>query len=373
MIKNFKKLEVRYRDDVVGYLIELGREKFAFQYDNMWIEKGFSISPLFLPLSDKVYVSESPYFQGLYGVFSDSLPDGWGELLLNKMLNHEGYNPSKVSPLTKLSLINATGLGGLTYFPCQCEDNSESHFDLDKIALKVEKILVEEGIVSDYDEVYKLGGSSGGARPKVHIKLNDESFIVKFPSSFDPKNIGEKEYKANFVARECGINVPDFLLLPSKICSGYFATKRFDRENNKRVHTISLSSILETTHRIPNLDYKHLFQVINAICGEKNKNRNEAFLRMCFNVLYKNKDDHGKNFSFIYNEEINGYELSPAYDLTPVPSKSEHEMTVNGKGNPTEQDILDLANMMNLKMDYCKSALKKVKDVINANKNKGAE
>lgn len=109
--------------------------------------------------------------------------------------------------------------------------------------------------------------------------------------------MGKEEFMVNSIAKKCSINVTEFKLFDSKLCSGYFGTKRFDRTGIRKVHMISLSSLLETSHRIPNLDYYHLFQVIQNICIDKQE-LYEAFKRMCFNVFYKNRDDHVKIFHF---------------------------------------------------------------------------
>ena len=362
-IRNVKKLVVKYNGTIVGYLAELEDNKIGFQYDDDWVKTGFSISPFSLPLSNKVYLNEKLTFNGLYGVFQDSLPDGWGELLLNRMLSKKGINPNKISPLTKLTLVSGNGLGGLSYEPCQTQGESEIDFDLDEIAKEARQLLEDESIDIDLDKIYNLGGSSGGARPKAHIKLDNDYWIVKFPCIIDPKNIGEQEYKANKLAKECGINVNEFKLFKSKICSGYFGAKRFDRKDGKRVHMISLSSLLETTHKIPNLDYMHLFQVIQNICVDKN-DVIEAYKRMCFNVLYGNKDDHGKNFSFLYDEDKKGYVLSPAYDLTKTSNKLEHEMTVNGNANPNKEDLLNIGKQLKLLTTFCNSIINKILQVI---------
>ena len=223
-IQNVKKLVVKYNSTIVGYLAELEDNKIGFQYDEEWVKTGFSISPFSLPLSNKVYINEKLTFNGLYGVFQDSLPDGWGELLLNRMLSKKGINPNKISPLTKLTLVSGNGLGGLSYEPCQTQGESEIDFDLDEIAKEARQLLEDESIDIDLDKIYNLGGSSGGARPKAHIKLDNDYWIVKFPCIIDPKNIGEQEYKANKLAKECGINVNEFRLFKSKICSGYYKT-----------------------------------------------------------------------------------------------------------------------------------------------------
>ena len=364
MIK-VSKLTCMYNNRIVGYLIEMKNGKVSFQYDDEWIKTGFSISPLSLPLSKVIYTPTKDTLDGLFGVFCDSLPDGWGELLLRRMLAKKGINLDRLSPLTRLSIIGNNGLGALTYVPCQYEVGEKSDYDLDMLATEANKILNSEETKS-LDELYYFGGSSGGARPKAHIVLNEEEWIVKFPSHIDPKNIGELEYKANEIANKCGVKTAEFTLFNSSLNSGYFGSKRFDRNNGKRIHMLSLSSLLETSHRIPNLDYVHLFKVIQKICINQN-DMYEAYRRMCFNVFYKNKDDHGKNFSFIYSEEENGYRLSPAYDLTSLPNKFEHEMTVCGNGNPNISDLLQVAKMFNLKMEYCKSIINEIKQIIEKN------
>jgi serine/threonine-protein kinase HipA len=360
---DIKRVLVKFNNKIVGYLQELDNKQIAFQYDDDWLRYGFSISPLSLPLSSKVYISKSPHFNGLFGVFNDSLPDGWGELLVRRMLAKKGVNFDRLSPLVRLTLISGKGLGGLDYEPMQIENEKQS-VDLDKLALEVKKILDDTDDVVDLDKVFAFGGSSGGARPKAHIKDENGEWIVKFPSSIDPINIGKLEYKANELAKKCGINTNEFKLFPSKIYEGFFGAKRFDRLNDERIHMISLSAILETTHRIPNLDYAHLFQVIQKICVNQ-KDLYEAYRRMSFNVLYKNKDDHGKNFAFLYDEKQNGYVLSPAYDITKTSNKFEHEMTVLGEGNPTEDDLLNFAIEMKLSMKECKEIIQTIKSNIN--------
>ena len=127
---------------------------------------------------------------------------------------------------------------------------------------------------------------------------------------------------------------------------------------------ISLSSLLETTHRLPNLDYGHLLSVIESVSADRENDLYEAFRRACFNVLYKNRDDHGKNFAFLYDEARRGYVLSPAYDLTSTPEKPEHEMTVNHSGTPTEVDLLTLAHDFKLSQKKCREILEGIKTTL---------
>lgn len=362
MIKDIKKVVVKFNDRIVGYLVELENKKIAFQYDDKWIENGFSISPLSLPLSNKIYISNKDQFEGLYGVFWDSIPDGWGELLITRLLSKKGIDFKKLSPLTKLTLINNNGLGGLDYEPYQPLLNNDEKIDLDKISNDVKKILNDEND-ENLEKIYTLGGSSGGARPKAHINIDGEEWIIKFPCKIDSSDIGEKEYKVNSLAKKCGINVNEFKLFPSKECSGYFGAKRFDRKNSRKLHVISLAGMLEVSHKVPNLDYGHMFDLVENINGSKEE-LYECFSRMTFNVLIGNKDDHSKNFSFIYDEGIKKYKLSPAYDLTITNDKYEHEMTVNRNGNPTENDLLCLAKDFNLSKKRCIEIINKIKAIL---------
>ena len=357
------KLTVLYNGSTVGYLAEVENGRIAFQYDENWVRNGFSISPFSLPLKTEIFYNAKHTFGGLFGVFNDSLPDGWGELLVKRMLAQKGVNYDRLSSLTKLALVSGNGLGGLTYEPSPAEKVDNGNVNLDELYIDVQKIFDDEARASDLDKVFSLGGSSGGARPKAHIKFDGEEWIVKFPTKTDPINIGEQEYRANISAQHCGISTAEFKLFPSKICTGYFGSKRFDRSGYKRVHMVSLSALLETTHRIPNLDYMHLFQVVQNICVNKN-DLYEAYKRMCFNVLYGNRDDHGKNFSFLYNEDLGGYKLSPAYDLTKVTDKPEHEMTLLGNGMPTEIDLIAIATEIKLQQRKCLNILEIVKKAI---------
>lgn len=362
-----KRLVVTYNKTIVGFLESLDDHRIAFQYDESWVKDGFSISPFSLPLTDQVYISKSNHFSGLFGVFHDSLPDGWGELLMRRMLLKKGINFDKISALTRLSIVGENGLGGLEYIPSQRDKKTYHDTDLDSLAYEMNAILNDVSNEKDLDHIFMLGGSSGGARPKAHMTIHNTEWIVKFPSSLDPKNIGALEYQANEIAEKVGIVVNEYTPFPSSKYGSFFAAKRFDRDQGIRKHVISLSSLLETSHKVPNLDYSHLFQVIQKICIDQ-KDMIEAFKRMCFNVLYQNKDDHGKNMSFMYDETKKGYTLSPFYDITKTPNKLEHEMTVLGHGKPTEKDLLEIAKAFHISLKTCQEIIDSIKIVIKENK-----
>lgn len=358
---NERKLIVKYNQRIVGYLAELKDNRIAFQYDDEWLETGFSISPISLPLSSNVYINNNPAFDGLYGVFWDTLPDGWGQLLVQRKLLQYHINYDQLSPLQKLALISSNGLGALEYEPTKELSVVTKHYDLDELSHIISTVLNNQSN-DDLDTLYSLGGSSGGARPKAHITLNNQEWIIKFPCLTDSPNIGEEEYNLNMLAQKCGIQTAQCHLFPSKKCTGYFGSLRFDRKDQQKIHTISLCGLLEVSHRMSLLDYGHLLHFTNIICSDKS-NSYEAFRRMCFNVYAQNKDDHGKNFSFIYDEQTHSYWLSPAYDLTPTPHKFEHEMTVNHNGNPQDSDILQVAKDLNLSLTKCTHILNHIKSI----------
>lgn len=351
---NYKYLKVFYNDKLVGTLAKTPDRLVAFEYDNEWLATGFSISPFSLPLQKKVYLPKFEPFEGLFGVFNDSLPDGWGRLLVDRLLLKNKINPSVIDNLNRLAVVQECGMGALTYKPEHKFETQEQGSDFDKLAQECSKILESQNS-DNLDELFKLGGSSGGARPKILTKINNEDWIIKFPSSQDPKNIGEQEYKYSIVAKDCGIKMSETKLFPSKICSGYFGIKRFDRRNGKKVHMVSVSGLLETPHRLPNLDYNILMKLTLELT--KNYQDIEQLYRlMCFNVFAHNRDDHSKNFSFLYDESVKEWNLSPAYDLTHSSSfNGEHATTINGEGkNPSLNDILAVARNIGIKEKHAR-------------------
>ena len=353
-MNKIKSLQVFYNEKKVGTLALMKNNIVAFEYDNEWINNGFSISPFSLPLKKQVFIPKIDPFDGLYGVFSDSLPDGWGRLLVDRMLNSQNINPREISQIDRLAIVGETGMGALSYKPeYNLLEDKDYQEDYDNLALSCKKILNTEHS-ADLDNLFRLGGSSGGARPKILTKIHNEDWIIKFPSSLDDNNIGELEYLYSVCAKKCKIDIPETKLFPSKISSGYFGIKRFDRKKLstgtiRKLHMISVSGLLETSHRIPNLDYNDLMQLTLNLT-KSFEEVEKLFRLMCFNVFSHNRDDHSKNFSFIYNEDLNKWELSPAYDLTYSYSiNGEHATTINGNGvNPSLNDILKVAEKIGL-------------------------
>ena len=351
---NYKYLKVFYNDILVGTLAKTPDRVVAFEYDSDWLNNGFSISPFSLPLIKKVFIPKYDPFGGLFGVFNDSLPDGWGRLLVDRLFLKNKINPNEIDNLNRLAVVQESGMGALTYKPEHRFESKNNIADYDILAQECSKILESQNS-DNLDELFILGGSSGGARPKILTSIDNEDWIIKFPSSSDSKNIGEKEYQYSLCAKDCGINMTETRLFPSKICSGYFGIKRFDRKNGKKIHMISASGLLETSHRLPNLDYNTLMKLTLELTRNY-QDIEQLFRLMCFNVFAHNRDDHSKNFSFLFNDTKKEWHISPAYDLTYSFSfNGEHATTINGEGkNPTLDDILAVAKNIGLKEKFAK-------------------
>lgn len=345
---NYKYLKVFYNNILVGTLAKTPERVVAFEYDSDWLNNGFSISPFSLPLIKKVFIPKYEPFDGLFGVFNDSLPDGWGRLLVDRLFLKNKINPTEIDNLNRLAVVQESGMGALTYKPEHRFQTENDVSNLDILAQECSKILESQNS-NNLDALFCLGGSSGGARPKILTSINNEDWIIKFPSSIDPKNIGEKEYQYSLCAKDCGINMTETKLFPSRICSGYFGVKRFDRKNGKKVHMVSVSGLLETSHRLPNLDYNLLMKLTLELTRNY-EDIEQLFRLMCFNVFAHNRDDHSKNFSFLYDDNKKEWHLSPAYDLTYSSSfNGEHATTINGEGkNPNLDDILAVAKNIGL-------------------------
>ena len=339
----------------------------AFEYSEEWLRNGFSISPFSLPLQAGVKIAKSDPFDGIFGIFADSLPDGWGRLLVDRMLRKAGENPEEIDPFSRLSIVGASGKGALDYKPVYKLQTAQKTDDLDRLAAECRKILQTEDS-GDLDTLFTMGGSSGGARPKVTIRLNGEEWIVKFPSSGDSSDIGLMEYEYNLCAKACGIEIPEVRLFSSDLCPGYFGSIRFDRVKTplgeKKIHTASVSALLETSHRIPALDYCSLLSLTWQLTKREDEVE-KMFTLMCFNVFAHNRDDHSNNFSFVY--EDSSWRLSPAYDLTYSNSVGgEHATTVAGEGkNPTIQDILAVAKKIGMKESRAKQIAENVNEIVN--------
>lgn len=343
--------------------LAINNRQIYFQYHDSFIEQNLNISPFHLPLKSSVFSFDNNLFEGLGGVFNDSLPDGWGRLLFDRFARSSGILPSMITPLDRLTYVGLNGLGALVYEPDHSIQESGDNINLDKLAEQTREVLN-----STSDEVLQdllaLNGSSAGARPKALVGLKNDykniihgthdlpdgytPWIVKFSNSQDGNDAGAIEYVYALMAKKAGISMPDIHLFSAKKCAGYFAVKRFDRNGKQRFHMHTACGLLHSDFRVPSLDYEDLVALTTALTRDT-REIEKLYQLAVFNVLAHNRDDHSKNFSFLMDEK-GEWKLSPAYDLTfSSGPRGEQSTMVMGEGrNPSVDHLIKLGHKAKL-------------------------
>jgi serine/threonine-protein kinase HipA len=366
---HFERLSVRLdlygRTRDVGTLAWSRDERRAyFEYHRDFIADPLPLSPIELEVSAGAKAAPYVPFEGLHGLFNDSLPDGWGRLLLDRRLQKENYDHLGLNPLDRLAFVGRTGMAALRYIPEKPFDlPKDEEIDLDRLASQAEQ--VQSGIDSaDVDRLLQLQGGSGGARPKVMIGLNPktdrvvaddgsglrkefESWIVKFKSSHDTAQIGAEEYAYSLMAKDAGVEMPSTRLMKTSKGS-YFAVRRFDRTEKGSAHVQTVSGLLHVDHRAPQIDYNDLLKLTRILTRDERHVR-QMFRRMVFNVLSRNRDDHSKNHAFRMSSD-GTWHPTPAYDLTLSDGPAgEHSLAVAGEGrNPSRKHIMTVAKQASI-------------------------
>ena len=350
------QLNVYGRSLDVGTLAWSRDERRAyFQYHRSFLDAPLPLAPFKLAPADGVVAAPYAPFDGLHGLFNDSLPDGWGRLLLDRRLQKHGIDHRLPTPLDRLAFVGRRGMGALRYVPNGLfGEHTDGDIDLDWAAAQADAVQAEVD-EADVDSLQEIQGGSAGARPKIMVGLKPdtgrvvadagenlprgfEHWLVKFKSNADPKEIGAEEYAYSAMAREAGVDVPVTRLMKGARAS-YFAVRRFDRTPDGSAHIQTASGLLEADHRTPQIDYETLLKVTRLLTKDERHVR-QMFRRMTFNVLAHNRDDHSKNHAFFLAKDGN-WHPTPAYDLTLSEGPGgEHSLAVNGEGRrPTREDI----------------------------------
>lgn len=351
-------------DQTVGRLAY--RDRMAYlEYDEAFLASGLEISPvrhaatrgLIRPYHDSV-------FDGLHGVFHDSLPDGWGRLLVDRRARELGIEPTTLTPLDRLACVGDQGMGALSYVPAADVWNaSGTTLDLVRLAADAHRVLT--GRVSDViSELGRLGGSPGGARPKVLVALNErgdavhgpdaprsgyDHFLVKFRGLDDPEDAAQIEQAYAAMARAAGVRMPETRLIAGATGQQYFASRRFDLDGARRLHAHTASGLLYADFRMPSLDYRDLIALTRSVTRDQREGR-AIFVLATFNVLACNRDDHARQFTYLMSRD-GDWRLAPAYDLTFSPGPGgEHSTSVLGRGRDIDRDrLLALGRCADLK------------------------
>ena len=371
---------LRWDDDDVqsvgrlGYLDRVAR----FEYDNDFLRAGLEISPVhhragIAPGLIRPY--DATVFDGLHGVFHDSLPDGWGRLLVDRRARELGIDPATLTPLDRLAWVGDRGIGALCYAPdANAWNEGESALDLDRLAAEARGVLA--GHVSDViDELGHLGGSPGGARPKVMVAIDRHDgavygstppggdhrhYLVKFRGKEDPEDAANIEQAYADMARAAGVRVPETRLIPGSSGQHYFASRRFDRNGTRRLHAHTASGLLYADFRLPSLDYSSLIALTRSVTRDR-REVEAMFALAAFNVLAHNRDDHARQFTFLIARD-GLWRLAPAYDLTFSPGPGgEHSTTVLGQGRQIDRHrLLELGKYADLSAAEAKRIIGRV-------------
>lgn len=330
-------------------------ESYSFEYDREWLKKTslkITLDPELMPYSGRQY----PFGKAIFGLFSDSSPDRWGRVLMNKreriLAGKEGRKPAKLYDSDYLlGVYDETRLGGIRF---KTEPNGAFLSDdketaappwaslrtLEEASRNFEN---EDTALSEkwLNQLIRPGSSLGGARPKATvIDPNEQLWIAKFPSKNDENDSGAWEMITHDLAEICGLHVPEAKLEKFSNLGSTYLVKRFDRILNKRVHFASAMTLLGKTDGTSAADgtsYLDIAAFIKSYGAQPKRDLIELWKRIVFNMAVSNTDDHLRNHAFIFTE--NGWELSPLYDVNPIPYGDELSLNVDEEDNSINIDL----------------------------------
>jgi serine/threonine-protein kinase HipA len=359
----------------------------TFEYDRAWFNYGLELFPMHMPLSEEQFtftdVSRQTY-KGIPPGLADTLPDDFGNAVINAWLAREGRDPDTFSPVERLLYTGSRGMGALEYSPAIGQVNAPSgELQLNSLVDVAQQILdkreaFDVGLHDDNEgaikALFQIGTSAGGARPKAVIAINEdrssvlsgqvdtpagyEHYLIKFDGISqknidqetygDPQGFGRMEYAYFNMARDAGITIMDCELLEKDGLS-HFMTRRFDRIEGEKMHYQSLCAMAHADYKVPGAySYEGMLGVMRNLRLSRTE-QIELYRRMVFNVVARNQDDHTKNFGFIMGKD-GEWALAPAFDIAysykkGSPWVNDHQMTINGLRNDFKRsDLLSVGS-----------------------------
>lgn len=348
------------------------RRAAVFEPSGAAIAARIPLSPHALRLDEGLVAADPAAFDGLHGVFADSLPDGWGTLLVDREAEARGVRRGDLTAVDRLAVVGTSGMGALTFRPELAAPERDAP-DLTVLARTADRVLAEAGEVALADAVRLRGalGGSGGARPKIVCQIGEGDslraatappdprfghWIVKFATREDGPDMAAIEQAYATMARAAGIDMAESRVVTGSEGTRFFAVRRFDREVVagqtgaahggtllRRWHRLSAAGALESDPWRHALDYSTLLTWIARLTRD-HRAVEEGFRRAAFNVMAHNRDDHGRQHSALLDRDKAGawrWRLSPAYDLTPSwGPNGEHSLTVGGLGREVDAEAL---------------------------------
>ncbi|KWI33032.1 toxin HipA [Burkholderia ubonensis] len=355
-----------------------GRPLIVFEYSDEARDRGLELSSYTLPLNGpKLRRNFPPHQLALPGPVYDSLPDGWGMLLMDRLFKRRGLNPARIGPLERLAYIGNNAIGALSFEPVAPEGQApEEDIPLDRLAAEVREVLQGEG-GEFLQTLLRVGGSPQGARPKVLVYRDPrtgafttaampgfEAWLIKFPAKEEHAEVCAIEMVYAECLRMCGIQTPDTLhfSLPNGLAA--FATRRFDRHDGLRVPMQSLAAFTGADYKTAGtLDYVNFLRA-TQMCTNDLREKALAYERAVFNVAFNNRDDHPKNFAYIMSPS-GEWKLAPAYDVTFCEGPGGyHQMDVMGEALAIDRKaMLSLADEAEISADVAGGIIDRFCDV----------
>lgn len=355
----------------LGVLSDEFNERIYFQYFPEYLSNGRNVSPFALSFDGIAQYEKSRIFKGLFGVFADSLPDAWGNILIEQQFRILGRSPDSISPLERLCAVGKKSWGAITYEPEMESLSKESAAFVDLVEQsQLAKDLLQGDTLKGIDDLIESGSPIGGARPKRNIYLDSKqpgkifthhenintrkAWILKLEVKPE-KYYGVIEEAYYQLARLSGINTPETCLIKDANGNRHFAIRRFDWSHNdekRRFHCHTLAGLLTRDFDMGDTDYQDFFSATIKLTEDASQ-LEEAFRRAVFNIFYSIHDDHVKNHAYTMSES-GVWKLSPAYDIMfsrPNPGNMFwRQMSFGGKRRGiTMEDIRDMGKRVGLK------------------------
>lgn len=362
-----------------------GQESYSFEYDQQWLDshKGsISLDPDLSFYSGRQY---APLDKKMFGLFSDSCPDRWGRLLMNRKnvieARKNGKKPIRMSEIQYLLGVYDESRMGALRFSIEPNgpflSNDETYATppwinlrtLEDASWQFEKDEIN-GDEKWLKELLAPGSSLGGARPKASVLAQDGTlWIAKFPSKHDEYDIGAWEKIVHDLARMCGLNVPESRLEKYSNNGSTFLVKRFDRERKRRLHFSSAMTLLGKTDGSSannGISYLDLASFIRTNGADVKKDLKELWKRVVFNMAVSNTDDHLRNHGFILSRK--GWKLSPVFDVNPVPYGNRLSLNVNENDNSLDYELaLEVAKYFDLSKDEAEMEESAISTIVSNN------
>jgi serine/threonine-protein kinase HipA len=364
------------QEELVGQLVLDGR-KILFKYSDVYLETSHNLSPNQLVFDNIPQTTQEKPFNGLFGVFADSLPDAWGFLLIKKGLSADRIALETLNALDYLTFSGSNSMGALHYKPTVEREQNAVEINLDKLNDTISEVFSGESSAV-IDEMFAKGGSPGGARPKIYAGFNPktnslisgiaklptdyEHWIIKFAANEDSKDIANIELAYYKMAVDSGIEISDCKIFSSDADNSYFGTKRFDRVGNDKLHMLSAAGLLHDDYEHSTIDYGNLIFQARKLTNNAQATE-QMFRRAVFNVLAHNRDDHSKNVAFLMDAD-GVWTLAPAYDLTFSSSSHGYHSTACAKNyvDPGRKELMELAEVFSI--NKAEEIIDEIKEII---------